>query len=253
MYQVAMLLSRRLRALLFLGNLQEARPLAMTGLCLLLSLRLLPVALQPPPQSNGLPTVLVNSANSAAVQQLPQSMTRAWPVWIAQPDGSSVTLVPGESTSEEEGGPTDESDPLGWVDPVTFDQLWLPEDLPLPQSNAAVGLVLKDGVPRYLFPTIVTIVQSGSALKGGLVWYNRGLNSLPLGKQWLPFSDVPTKQLRISCYSESLPPRIELEEDADEAAQAAAAEAHAEAVAAVKAEGVTPHLTLAEVDGAVEV
>ena len=63
--------------------------------------------------------------------QLPLSMCR-WPLWIVSAD--RVTKLSGAGGSEEEAG---------WVDPISFEQLWLPEDLPLPSSHLAVSLVIK--------------------------------------------------------------------------------------------------------------
>jgi hypothetical protein len=63
--------------------------------------------------------------------QLPLSMCR-WPLWIVSAD--RVTKLSGAGGAEEEAG---------WVDPISFEQLWLPEDLPLPSSHLAVSLVIK--------------------------------------------------------------------------------------------------------------
>jgi hypothetical protein len=63
--------------------------------------------------------------------QLPLSMCR-WPVWMASVD--HVTQLSGAGGADEEAG---------WVDPISFEQLWLPEDLPLPSSHLAVSLVIK--------------------------------------------------------------------------------------------------------------
>lgn len=138
-------------------------------------------------------------------QSIPLTYASSWPIWIASPDGSTVTRVPDSSFSssgsdEDDNGGTGVE--AGWVDPSSFEQLWLPMDLPPPTTSAALGLVLKDGVPRYVFPTLETIL----ATKDGGAWHNRGLKSLPLAKTWLPFGDVPVDDLRMSCYRRPLPP-----------------------------------------------
>ena len=62
-------------------------------------------------------------------------------------------------------------------------------------------------MPRYIFPC----VEAMAVTDGGLCWHNRGLNSLPLAKTWLPWDEVPIGDLRLSCYSQDLP-----EPDAEE-------------------------------------
>ena len=159
-----------------------------------------------PPAASPLPvlqTIRIGSS-SLVSQQLPLSMCRAWPVWMAVPDGSAVTRVPSAAAADRDGVPK------SWVDPITFDEMWLPTDLPLPSLRAAVGCVLKDGTPRYLFPCLEASVATGP-----LVWHNRGLNSLPLGSTWLPWGDVPVDSLRLSGWTAAAPP---LKADSDSAA-----------------------------------
>ena len=74
--------------------------------------------------------------------QLPLSMCR-WPLWIVSAD--SVTKLSGAGGADEAAG---------WVDPISFEQLWLPEDLPLPSSHLAVSLVIKVRLSRvHIHPT----------------------------------------------------------------------------------------------------
>ena len=130
------------------------------------------------------------STGGMRAQHLPLTLCSNWPVWVCASDGSVVARVPDGEAEDEEGA---------WVDPRSFEQLWLPEDLPLPRCCAAIGAVLKDGAPRYLFPTLEATV--GTSIEGAtVVWHNRGLNSLPLGRTWLSFDEVPIDSLRFSCY-----------------------------------------------------
>ena len=165
-------------------------------------------ALQPPctPTDARLTYVTIGSADLKA-QSLPLSYVDKWPVWITTPDGSSLTKLP------------DEADGNGWVTATTFEQFWLPIDLPMPTCRAAIGAVLKNGVPRYLFPAIESFTDSR-----GQRYHNRGLNSLPLAKTWLLFGDVPADYLRLSCYRQPLPPSPP-SSDADEAEEEAAPDA----------------------------
>lgn len=138
------------------------------------------------PPDQKLTSISIGSS-SFAQQSLPLSYVESWPVWMASPSGDSVSLLPNTG---------DEGD---WVNPTAFEQLWLPQDLPRPAARAALGVVVKDGVPRYIFPCTETTVMAGNSL-----WHNRGLNSLPLAKTWLAFGDVPVDDLRLSCYQRPL-------------------------------------------------
>ena len=140
----------------------------------------------------------ITIGSAIATQQLdsiPLSYASTWPVYMISNDGTTLTHIPDPSFNTKE---------TGWVDPKAYEQLWLPEDLSIPSCQPAIGLVLKDGVPRYIFPTIETTLVS----KDGGVWYNRGLNSVPLAKTWLPFQtmdDFSLESLAISGYYIPLP------------------------------------------------
>ena len=146
----------------------------------------------PMPPEPTLRSVSIGSS-SLVTQTLPLSSVARWPVWITSGDASSVTCVAGTMPEDEKGG---------WVNPLTFEQLWLPQGLAMPKSRAALGAVLKNGVPRFLFPTTATTVGSDG---GRRLWYNRGVNSLPLAKTWLTFGDIPIDDLRLSAYTQLLP------------------------------------------------
>ena len=78
--------------------------------------------------------VKISSLNGGG-GQLPTSLCR-WPLWIASDD--HVTKLSGAGGAEAEAG---------WVDPISFEQLWLPEDLAPPSSHLAVSLVIKVSCP----------------------------------------------------------------------------------------------------------
>ena len=105
------------------------------------------------PPDPTLRSVTIGSSDLAPTQSLPISSVHGWPIWMAAADGSEVTCVAGTMAEDEVSG---------WVNPVTFEQLWLPQDLPLPSCRAAVGAVMKNGMPRYLFPCLETTVSSGA-------------------------------------------------------------------------------------------
>jgi len=155
-----------------------------------------PMARWSPPDS-ALSTVTIGTSDLQQ-QSLPLSYVSSWPVWVASPDGRHLTRIPEESDD-------------GWNNPTTFEQLWMPEDLRAPTCTGALGAVVKDGMVRYLFPSVEMTVASN-----GQRWHNRGLHSLPLAKTWLPFGEVPINSLRLSCYSQPLPDPDEVTEEGDE-------------------------------------
>lgn len=150
--------------------------------------------------------ISITSLNSAP-QNLPLGSCR-WPVWISTRPGE-VTQIPGAG----EAG-VDE----GWVDPVGFEQLWLPEDLPLPQCHIALAAVIKNGVPRYLLPCLECSITTVSGSEG-TVWHNRGLHSFPIGATWMPWGLAPFESLRLSAFESDIP-EPEPEPSADEGAEA---------------------------------
>jgi len=161
------------------------------------------------PPDPTLRSVTIGSSDLAPTQSLPISSVHGWPVWMAAADGSEVTCVAGTMAEDEVSG---------WVNPVTFEQLWLPQDLPLPSCRAAVGAVMKNGMPRYLFPCLETTVSSDA---GRRAWHNRGLNSLPMAKTWLTFGDIALDDLRLSAYTQLLEDQVDAEVGSDEAVDAA--------------------------------
>ena len=99
---------------------------------------LLPAAAAAMPQS-ALKTVTVVTGIGGGKQHLPFAMCK-WPVWLSA--AGFVSEVPGTGSEASELG-EDEARPAGFVDPTGFEQLWCPEDLPLPSCHLAVGVVLK--------------------------------------------------------------------------------------------------------------
>ena len=68
--------------------------------------------------------------------------------------------------------------------------------MPAPKARLALGLVLHNGEPRYIFPAIDTYIETDD----GKTWRNRGLNTVPLGKTWLNHGESPADALRLSTY-----------------------------------------------------
>jgi hypothetical protein len=95
----------------------------------------------------------------------------------------------------------------------------------------AIGLVLRNGEPRYIFPTIDTYLDAA-----GKRWRNRGIFSVPLAKTWLHYGESPADNLRLSSFV--IAPTL-AEGDATAAPTAAAPPEAAGDTAASKASGST--------------
>lgn len=146
------------------------------------------LAAGPPPRER-LSVVSVASSNFRA-QHVPLSLCAQWPAFVVPPGVGEADAV--RVPRADDGA--------GWVDPVTFDELWLPADLPPPSLYPSVTLVLKDGAPRYICPTLDAVVEAA-----GREWRNRGQASVPLARTWLPWNDVPLDDLRLSAYVQPPP------------------------------------------------
>lgn len=127
----------------------------------------------------------------AQAQTLPLDYCAPWPIWLTKRGGNvPVVRVP---------MPEKDADLLStFCPPASFEQLWLPDDLPQPRARAAIGLVLRNGDPRYIFPTVDTFLETSD----GVLWRNRGLNSVPLASTWLHFGEIPVEALRLSVYAQ---------------------------------------------------
>ena len=121
-------------------------------------------------------------------QQLPFQSTIDWNIYTYE--NKCLTLVENDLTE-------------GWVNPTSYDTLYLPSDLPLPKICPALGIVVANGVPRYIMPSIITYLQTAANL-----WRNRGVNSLPRSHAWIDLFAVFTpklSQLRYSLYEKNNP------------------------------------------------
>ena len=85
----------------------------------------------------------------------------------------------------------------GWVDPFSFEELWLPQDLPAPSMKPSLSAVAKDGQIRYLMPALEFTVEAG-----GQRWWNRGVNSIPLARRWMDVNAVNLKSLYLVGFAQ---------------------------------------------------
>ncbi|KAG8457022.1 hypothetical protein KFE25_000312 [Diacronema lutheri] len=130
------------------------------------------------------------AGGSLMAEKLPLSYCQSWPLWCTSAVGDgrlAMRRVNPSADGDDERG--------SWVDPLTFEDMWLPEDLPFPSFHLALTLVLKDGTPRYVAPGLDSTVASA-----GREWRNRGLCSVPMAKTWLPWRHTPIAQMRLSAY-----------------------------------------------------
>eukprot|EP00960_Hanusia_phi_P034502 751118-Hanusia_phi.AAC.1 len=117
-------------------------------------------------------------------QKLPISMTDSFPKWILSEEKLRPFYNSGSYGEEN-----------GWVDPFSFDETWLPTDLPLPLMRPAIGALTKDGQVKYIMPALDMCVQAG-----GKLWWNRGINSVPLAKRWLDVNCADLSRLSIQAF-----------------------------------------------------
>jgi len=116
---------------------------------------------------------------------LPVGMAEKFPKWILSEGEGAPELRPmfnSASYGEEDG----------WVDPFSFEELWLPSDLPAPVIRPCLSAVAKNGQLRYILPSLDISVQAG-----GKLWWNRGMNSIPVAAKWMDVNAVNLNSLHL--------------------------------------------------------
>ena len=103
-------------------------------------------------------------------QRLPASMVDRFPTWLF--DGA-WQRVP---------------DSDGFVNPHSCDDVWHAADLPEPAPRLCVGLHVRDGSLRHVFPAVDLDVDG---------YRNRGLKTVPRAHQWLAFSAALPTELNL--------------------------------------------------------
>jgi len=131
---------------------------------------------------------LVNPSNPEAVEYLPAGMARAFPTWTLL--GTTFERVP-----DDEGMP----------DPVSFDEIRLAAELPVPTTRFAVGLHLRDGTVRHVMPAVDQFVRVFGA--GGATDYrNLGRATVARARTWLAVGPaLNLDALRLSAYVDDRP------------------------------------------------
>ena len=118
-------------------------------------------------------------------QKIPASLVSSFGKWIV----SNGNLQP---ITENDGSGK------GWVDPISFDEVWLPLDLPAPQQRPAVAVLIKDGAIRCIMPALDISVHAS-----GETWWNRGMCSFPLAHVWMDLKSTDVTKLVLTAYSQA--------------------------------------------------
>mmetsp|Transcript_11309 Transcript_11309/g.18979 ORF Transcript_11309/g.18979 Transcript_11309/m.18979 type:complete len:315 (+) Transcript_11309:31-975(+) len=136
-------------------------------------------------------TAFISIKGHPQLQTLPSSMTSNWDTWTLEPN-NELWRVDNQNDGED-----------GWVMPTSYDNLFLPSDLPLPQCRLALGIVVAQGIPRYIMPSMVLSLETPQR-----IWRNRGICSLPRAKAWIDVFGAfspPLKSLKLTLFGRSAP------------------------------------------------
>ena len=136
-----------------------------------------------------IPTNLIRIRGSGLAQSLPVSAIKSWKTWTFE---DSCLCRVDDMFSDEEL-----QENLGWVDPVSLDDLYLPSDIPMPKARPAVAVAIVNGSPRYIMPSVVLSLETPSKS-----WRNRGLCTLPRAHSWIDlYTEFAPKIKNLRLYS----------------------------------------------------
>jgi hypothetical protein len=130
----------------------------------------------------GLDYITISAPGRERKQRIPTSLVSSFGKWIVS-DGSLRPIIETEGLAQ------------GWVDPISFDEVWLPLDLPSPQQRPAIAALIKDGSIRCIMPALDISVQAS-----GQTWWNRGICSFPLARVWMDLNSADVSSLLITAY-----------------------------------------------------
>jgi hypothetical protein len=117
-------------------------------------------------------------------QKVPMSFVSSFGKWIIH-EGRLQSLIDTDSLEK------------GWVDPVSFEEVWLPLDLPSPKQRPAIAALVKDGAIRCIMPALdISIHASGQR------WWNRGMCSFPFARVWMDLKTADIAQLVLTAYTQ---------------------------------------------------
>ena len=118
-----------------------------------------------------------NVGISGVPEKVPSQLTKSWSIWTFE-DNARLEKVEDESDNERKGD--GHEDDLGWVNPTSYDDMFLPSDLPLPKMDPAVGILFTNGSPRYAMPSLICTLETPAKK-----WRNRGMCSVPRANGWV--------------------------------------------------------------------
>lgn len=148
---------------------------------------------------------LISLRGGDVVQRLPRGLTSSWNIWNYDIHSNQLDKVENDNDLNNEVGSS-------WINPTTYDSLFLPSDLPNPKIAPALGLVMANGSPRYIMPSMIMTLETPDK-----IWRNRGLNSLPRASAWIDLFGPFVGELcnyRISYYGQYTP-NVRFLEDQD--------------------------------------
>jgi len=109
---------------------------------------------------------------SGGSQRLPASMVDSFPTWLLETDGSWRRVPDGD----------------GFLNPHSCDDLWHTSDLPEPAPRLCIGMHVRAGSLRHVFPAVDLDVDG---------YRNRGLKTVPRAHQWLTFGAALPTELKL--------------------------------------------------------
>mmetsp|Transcript_744 Transcript_744/g.812 ORF Transcript_744/g.812 Transcript_744/m.812 type:complete len:412 (-) Transcript_744:26-1261(-) len=126
----------------------------------------------------------ITSFSDGPKQSLPASIIETWPTWVLDTDGK-VDRIP---------------DNNGFVTPTSIDNLWQPIDLIRPTMKVALGVHIRNGSIRHVFPAVDISYDQDDDHRNR----NRGLCSVPRAHTWVDIAflnslgDYNRYELRVS-------------------------------------------------------
>lgn len=115
---------------------------------------------------------ITNLNNNVSKESFPSSFIERWPNWVLETDGS-LSRIPDEETGGD----------IGFLTPISIDQLYQPIDLKRPEMKVALGIHVRSGQIRHVMPSLD--ISYGNGLHR-----NRGLCSVPLAHTWVDFGFI---------------------------------------------------------------
>mmetsp|Transcript_11855 Transcript_11855/g.18344 ORF Transcript_11855/g.18344 Transcript_11855/m.18344 type:complete len:305 (+) Transcript_11855:88-1002(+) len=131
-------------------------------------------------QNNGISEeekIHIYNPATATTEQVPLSFSETWPTWV---------LYDGKQKEEIVKIPSGED---GFVNPVSYEDFWLPLDLEYPEMRMALGFHIREGQIRQIMPA----VDFSYARKH----QNRGLCTVPRARYWIEVANIDWEEYEL--------------------------------------------------------